>query len=33
MEKTERSRFPDSAVLIFAIIALAQLASYVVPHG
>ena len=33
METTRKSRFPDSAVLIFAIVVLAQLASYVVPQG
>jgi uncharacterized ion transporter superfamily protein YfcC len=29
----KKSRFPDSLVLIFAIIVLAQLLSYVLPHG
>jgi len=29
----KKSRFPDSLVLIFSIIILAQLASYVLPHG
>ena len=28
-----KSRFPDSLVLIFSIIILAQLLSYVLPHG
>ena len=29
----KKSRFPDSLVLIFSIIILAQLFSYVLPHG
>ena len=29
----QKSRFPDSLVLIFAIIIAAQLLSYVLPHG
>lgn len=29
----KKSRFPDSLVLIFSIIILAQLVSYVLPHG
>ncbi len=29
----KESRFPDSLVLIFSIIILAQLVSYVLPHG
>jgi len=31
--RKKKSRFPDSLVLIFAIIILAQLLSYVLPHG
>ncbi len=29
----KESRFPDSLVLIFSIIILAQLLSYALPHG
>jgi len=33
MPATKKSRFPDSLVLIFSMIVLAQLLSYVLPHG